>query len=321
MSIFDKLNFDGVDIGSVQSVDEMTVVPILGSDRTRNIARPEDLRFRRTSSYGSMEYENLDQESDGIVPTNTMVRGQAAQDHAMSSVGIVEAVTRRRFDNACCIEETQGGYLSDKENEEDILPVSLRRALLDPSKRGDRTYSKLWPDINDWLRGIPDIGRAGAHLRFFFDNEQYKKILEESAAEFEPVKDQIGAFVLFSGSPVGLEIMPTEMHWWTYWKWLIRGCYGSELLRLKLLNKISRYSIKFPDLPDKVDDVIVTLTNFVDDLKQNIVPIFDTIEVKKVLDTGRSDKSPIFTKLIRTQSGGGDLVLEEKVPVYLSMII
>jgi len=319
MSIFDTLGFNNVDIGNIQSVREMTVVPILGSDRTKNISRPENIQFRRTSNYGTMEYENLDPDNDGIVPTNSMVRSLDAQDHAMSSVGVIESATRRRFDNACCIEERQGGYLGHKGNEEEVLPVSLRRTLLNPTLRGERDYSKLWPSIREWLRGVPNMSSSYAHLRYFFD--EYKQVLEENAAEFEPVQDQIGAFVLFSGFPVGLEIMPTQLHWFTYWKWLIRGCYSSELLRLEFLNKINPYTISIPPLPDKVTRVRITLDNFMNDLKQNFVSILDSIEIKRSLDTGRSEKAPIFTKLIRTQSGGGDLVLEEKEPVYLSMII
>jgi len=319
MSIFDTLGFSDVDIGNIQSVQEMTVVPILGLDRTKNVTRPENIQFRRTSTYGTMEYENLDPEFDGIVPTNSMVRGRAAQDHAMSSVGIIESATRRSFDNACCIEETQGGYLSDEENEEEVLPVSLRRTLLDPALRVDRNYSKLWPSIKQWLYGVPNISSQYAHLRFFFD--EYKQVLEENAAEFEPVDNQIGAFIFFSGVPVGLEIMPTRLHWFTYWKWLIRGCYSSELIRLKFLNEVSPYSILIPPLSEDLTKVSAILDDFMTNLKQNFVSVLDSIGIKRSLDTGRSEKAPIFTKLVRTQSGGGDLVLEEKEPIYLSMII
>ena len=45
-SIFDILNFKGrgIGIGPVQSVDEMTVIPLVGDDRG-DVATPESLKF------------------------------------------------------------------------------------------------------------------------------------------------------------------------------------------------------------------------------------------------------------------------------------
>ena len=57
MSIFDTLKFDNIEIGDLQSVDEMTIVPILGGDRG-DVAKPESLSFRSTTSYGTMVFEN-----------------------------------------------------------------------------------------------------------------------------------------------------------------------------------------------------------------------------------------------------------------------
>jgi len=113
-------------------------------------------------------FENLDQDKDAIVPSNMMVRGRAAQDHAMSGSGVVMKNTRRSFDNACCIEETQGGYLQNSGNEEDILPVLLRRSLLDPGIRSNESYSKLWGKIKMWLEGVATKKRGAAHFKIFF---------------------------------------------------------------------------------------------------------------------------------------------------------
>ena len=103
-NIFDKLKFTGIEIGSVQSVDEMSVVPILGGDRG-NISDPEALSFVGTSEYGTMVFEN-EGDNPAIVPTNMMARGPRAQDHAMSSSGIVMK-GRKSFYSACCIEQTR----------------------------------------------------------------------------------------------------------------------------------------------------------------------------------------------------------------------
>ena len=207
-SILDLLKFRSLGVGKIQSVDEMTVIPLVGGD-DGNIASPSSLHFERTSSYGSMIFKN-DDSKPAIVPSNYMIRGRGAQDHAMAGAGIVIGSTT--FNTACCIEQTQGGYLSSTGNEEDILPINLRKTLLNAGRRQEQYYGKLWGAIDDWLSGTGIKQHSGAHLRDFYDNSKIRQSLEQFAAEFEPVDRQIGALIMFSGTPVGLEIMPTSDH-------------------------------------------------------------------------------------------------------------
>ncbi len=207
-SIFDILNFKGkgVGIGPVQSVDEMTVIPLVGDDRG-DVASPDNLKFESTTNYGSMVFKNEDSKP-AIVPANYMVRGRDGQDHAMAGSGVVTAGRSKTFNTACCIEETQGGYLTTEGNEEDVLPVELRRNLLNYGKRTERHYGKLWDSIKVWMRGLDFVSRQthAAHLRDFYDDKSIRSALEHFAAEFEPIDGQIGAIIMFSGTPVGLEI-------------------------------------------------------------------------------------------------------------------
>jgi hypothetical protein len=322
MTIFDKLKFTGIDIGNVQSVNEMTVVPILGDSRGE-IASPTNLKFQRTSDYGSMVFNNEDEHVPAIVPTNMMVRGQGAQDHAMASSGIIQAGKVRHFQNACCIEQSQGGYLNSTNNEEDVLPVNLRRALLRYDVRIDRSYDKLWGDISDWLRGLNlQSASRSAHLRYFYDTPDVKDALEVFAAEFEPVDGQIGAIIMFNGVPVGIEIMPSSEHWEAYWKLLIRGCYGAEMLRLKMLGKLKNKALILPDIPNgsTPDDVKQIFDNFSLHLRKEVVPILEKIDVKAQKSFYTVDN--LETTLIQTSTGGGgDMIKQGNVPVYLSLII
>lgn len=319
-TIFDKLNFTGIEIGRVQSVNEMTVVPILGADRG-SVADPEKLKFQRTTDYGTMVFENEDQTKPAIVPTNIMVRGQGAQDHAMAGSGVVLQKQTEHFDTACCIEQSQGGLLRGAE-EEDVLPIDLRKALLKPSLRQNQSYSKLWGRIKGWLEGLR-LGRgSSAHLRYFYDKPEVKSALENFAAEFEPVDGQIGAIIMFSGVPVGIEIMPTSKHWDSYWQLLIRGCYGAEMLRLKMLGKLKPSALLLPEIPngatpEQVKDI---LEDFSLHLRKNVLPILENIDVKSRQHL--STDGPMRTNLIRTDSGGGgDLIEQNNVPVYVSLVL
>lgn len=317
-SIFETLNFKDLGLGNVQSVDEMTVIPIVGSDRG-NIAPPSSLKFRRTVGYGTMEFSN-EGDSPAIVPSNMMVRGTGAQDHAMSGSGIVASKSTGIFNNACCIEESQGGYLKSTGNEEDILPIELRKQLLNKSKRDETQFGKLWEDIRSWLRGV--IQQSRAHLRFFYDDKDFRPALEEFAAEFEPVDGQIGAIILFNGVPVGLEIMPSTNHWDAYWKHLLRGCYGAELLRLKKLGRVKNSTLILPDIPPDAEptEVKEILDNFTEHLRQDILPLIENINISKVYSI--ATEAGLETRMVTTSSnGGGDVIFQGTDPIYVSLVL
>lgn len=320
MKILELLKFNKIGVGQVQSVDEMTVVPLVG-ENSGEVASPESLQFERTSNYGAMVFRNEDTKP-AIVPTNYMIRGRHAQDHAMAGSGVVTAGKSITFPNACCIEQTQGGLLHSDGNEEDVLPIGLRRALLNYGKREEREYGKLWDDINDWLHGTGSYGRSGqAHLRYFYDDKTIRSSLEQFAAEFEPVEGQVGAVIMFSGKPVGLEIMPTAEYWDAYWQQLIRGCYGAELLRLKLLNEIAPANLIMPDIPEDAtpEKVMELLEAFVKNLQEEIVPLITDIEIKN--NRRISTNGNLETRMLITDGGGGDVILQDSKPIYISLVL
>lgn len=320
MSILKTLNFTKIDAGPVQIVDEMTVVPLVGENRG-DVAEPFSLKFTRTSDYGSMVYSNTDEEKSAIVPCNFMVRGPGAQDHAMAGSGIVLANKTVTFNDACCIESSQGGYLSEQNNEYDILPIELRKKLLPLSVRNEHDYEKLWKHISSWLRGV-GVG-SSAHLRYFYDNKQIRQSLEEFSAEFEPVVGQIGAVVLFQEKIVGIEIMPSVDHWSAYWKLLIRGCYGAELIRQKKLKKIRPGSLSMPQFPNVVTDpnqLTKIVENFADGIRDDIIKQLDTIHLDSAIQVGRD--GDLETALVKTTTGGGgDIILQKDEPIYLSVVV
>lgn len=320
MNIFEALKFKSIGAGRVQSVDEMTVVPLVGEDHSDVVSTPASLKFERTTTYGTMVFKN-DDARPAIVPTHYSIRGRGAQDHAMAGSGVVLAGRSKQFDNACCVEETQGGYLGSSGNDEDVLPIGLRRALLNYGRRMENHYGKLWSPIKDWLRGTGVTARSSAHLRYFYDNKDIKNELEQFAAEFEPVPGQIGALILFSGVPVGLEIMPSQDHWEAYWRQLIRGCYGAELIRLKKLNRLQPSALIMPDIPEDAapDKVKEILEDFVAKLQSDVIPMIQGIDVtgnRKV-----SQEGGLETRMLTTQTGGGDVILKDSEPIYVSLVL
>ena len=314
-NILQELGFSEVGSGPVQSEDEMTVIPLVGPARG-NVAEPTNLQFRQTTSYGTMVFER-----DAIVPSNYMVRGRGAQDHAMAGSGVITKGERKSFDNACCVEESQGGLLRGGE-EQDVLPAALRKALLDPSIRSQQKYNKLWSKIGSWLRGLNLKHGGRAHIRDFYDEPGIKEALENFAAAFEPVENQIGAVILFAGVPVGIEIMPSSQHWESYWEYLIRGCYGAELIRLKMLGKIRPSALILPEIPQgsDADAVEKILSDFSVHIQEKLLPLLEEIKIKSSNQLGTSGS--MKTTLLRTDSdGGGDIIEQDNEPVYLSLVL
>lgn len=311
--------FKDLHFGEPQTDQQMTVIPIIGKD-LGDVAKPSNIIFKRTSSYGTMVFENTDNKP-GIIPSNYMTRGKSAQDHAMSGSAIVNPGTTS-FDNACCIESSQGGMLNGAENI-DILPANLRKAFTDMNLRHQKGYSKLWPRIKNWLKNIPGISSGDAHLTYFYDNPNYKEAIESFCAAFEPIPNQIGAFILFEGVPVGIEIMPSARHWIEYWELLIRGCYGAELVRLQATNAIKKSStLIIPKIPEdaSAEEIEKLFSDFSKSVQSSMIPLLNAIQISN--RESDVNLNGLHIEVLKTDSGGGgDIITQHTEPIYLSIVL
>jgi len=311
--------FKDLKFGEPQTDQQMTVIPILGNDRG-DVADPSEIKFQKTTSYGTMVFENTDVKP-GIIPANYMTRGKSAQDHAMSGSGIA-SIGKTSFNNACCIESSQGGYLKGAENL-DILPVTLRKAFTNISFRHEKGYSKLWSRIKGWLREIPGVDSRNAHLRYFYDDPKYKNAIESFCASFEPVPNQLGAFILFEGVPIGIEIMPTSKHWMEYWELLIRGCYGAELVKLQAANQIKKGStLILPNIPEgsTEEQIEKIFSDFVSSLQISMGQLLQAVQISN--KTSDVNKNGLHIEVLETTSGGGgDIITQNNEPIYLSIVL
>lgn len=258
----------GMDAGRLQSVGLMQVIPLtltdpnLAEERLVSpaVAPDQDVDDSTssfsTTTYGSMKFKN---ETDRVllVPLHAgyMVK-QAAQDHAMSSAGLVGKKKTKTWTNAMCIQSSQGGYISEGSYRMMILPYALREHAMEI--RAAKEYGKLWPAIAQFNASMGVDG--GSHLEFFL--KQFEKELDQFVAEFELLPNQCGAIILVGGYVVGFERAPSPEYWATVWEPLIRECYGSLALFIRS---------KFPGgAPDPKTRVPVNMNgiNTLDDLEQ-----------------------------------------------------
>lgn len=320
MNIFDKLKFNEIEFGKVQSVGDMTIIPILGTPRidVNKIAAPENLHFSATRGYGNMEFRNDDQ-NFGLLPSNLMVISEeAAQDHCMNDTAIIEGKETKLWKNACCVQQSQGGMLSGdkKQSSFNVMPLELRKKLLSGKMRKDEQFGKLWGDISGWLKNVPGVNDRAAHIEYFF--KPFKKELDDFVAEFEPVENQIGSLVYFGSQCVGMEIMPTEAYWNYYWKWIIRGCYGAELKRMNLLGLQPTSKINLPELKPKSDKLEANIDQYVNAVKSALmenVPTIDGVKSYKKMLKGLVDY-----EVVDSPKAKGDVVSYNNKPIYSSIV-
>lgn len=217
----------GTKVGRMQSVGLMQVIPlVLASEdlASDNFATPRALSIDTNQGYGNMGFTNKDTEKPVIIPTNTMVlTKRAAQDHAMVKTGLLDKSKHRIFNDACCVQGSQGGYFDNIEGDEiQILPFALRETAL--NMRGQREFGKLWPAISNFNK----VAKSGTDSNLVSFQTKYGTLLDQFVAEFECVPNQVGAIILVDGQLLGVERTPSVGYWLSVWEPLIRMCYGSQ---------------------------------------------------------------------------------------------
>jgi len=216
----------GVGHGRMQSVGHMGVVPLVDEgDAEDDYFEAPNLRV------GNRNYGNVDLDHQGNGPTivppgaGWVVR-QSAQDHAIGSGVLMRGGEHRNIDTAFCIEESQGGYISQGDHDMLVLPAAMRTQAL--AMRNEREFGKLWESIRQFNRSC-GVSQSGGHLVYFL--RQFEKELDEFVAEFELVPRQVGAIILIGGRVVGIERAPTVAFWERLWVPLVRVCYGSMAIQ------------------------------------------------------------------------------------------
>ncbi|MCF2529408.1 ARPP-1 family domain-containing protein [Yinghuangia soli] len=215
----------GTTTGRVQSAGRMQVLPLLAGDApTTNLGDPAALGIS-TGDYGTLKFRN-DGPDHVLVPSHLAVMvSQKAQDHAMPRATLVGPGADLPYNAAMCIQQSQGGLISDGRHRLAVLPPSVREAASAmPAKPG---YDRLWPAVARFKSsaGLPGSADLVRFMKHFADE------LDQFVAEFENVEDQIGAVVLMDGEVLGVERAPSHAYWNTMWEPLIRFCYGAEAVR------------------------------------------------------------------------------------------
>jgi len=124
-----KSTFDlsGYRFGMPQQSGVLTVLPIFGGPERAEFVSPlQGLKLSRVDGYGNMEIANTASQGVAIVPLHIRYIQDGAQNHALCRSAFIGAGQKRMFRDACCVQESQGGYLEGRQQWFFILPLHLR---------------------------------------------------------------------------------------------------------------------------------------------------------------------------------------------------
>ena len=247
-----SLDLTNCRLGSPQRSGAMTVVPLMGADRNGHFAPPlSGLKLAGVRGYGNVEMENRSGNGDGvaIVPLHIGYIQDGAQNHALCRSAFIGADQSVTFRDACCVQESQGGYLEGADQWFFVLPLQLREKALE--ERGVEDYGKLWSDIAQLnIRlGLPQRG----HLEQIVCRQ--RPYLTQYASRFELLPGQTGALFFLCDKLAGIEIAPSSQYFEEVWAALVRFCYGVAAMEIERRNSASETTTALPFHGKDLEDV------------------------------------------------------------------
>ncbi|MEJ7731066.1 MAG: hypothetical protein WKG00_17860 [Polyangiaceae bacterium] len=217
-----------VRVGPVQRAGVMAMAPLFSESHSGHSERflPPlgALKLSRVAGYGNVEVECRAEKKRGgvgILPLHVGWVQDGAQNHALCRAALLSPGEKRMFDDACCVQQAQGGYLEGREQGFFVLPLPLRTVAL--SMRNEPGYSKLWPQISELCKemGLPCRG----HLDQIICRQ--RGMLTRYASRFELLPGQTGALFFVKDRLMGIELGPTPDWFAEVWMPLVCFCYGA----------------------------------------------------------------------------------------------
>jgi len=309
-----------VDKSNIQSVGNMTVIPIISDTEFTNVADVNDVRLKRDVQYNELEFQNTSGHVGIVMQGWVMIdRNQHAQDRTTPYAHLIKAANDKLIP-ANCVQAHQGGHFDVSRIKHEnfmVLPPSLRSVALKKSTFTDSQTGALWDDLSRWVQGL-DCQTDG--LQIFYSKFQDK--LEQFVAQFEPVEKQLGAIVLINGEVVAIDILPKYDSWKQCWRALIRDSYGAEAVRLNTNEGSTNIA---PILDIEGINTIEDLTKAYDKAKTDFYSQIQSIVSQSIqLMIGHSTLEQVgeltMLKLENEQFNGQGVLHGDNHFVYLSLV-
>ncbi|HKB40564.1 MAG TPA: DUF6569 family protein [Gemmataceae bacterium] len=211
--------------GRLQSSGALSMVPLFGPDQGGTYTPPlSGLKLAGVRGYGNVELKNPSSAGVTVVPLHIGYIQDGAQNHCLCSSLFLGAGQQRLVEDACCVQQAQGGYLEDREQWFFVLPLGLREEAL--RLRGQKNYGKLWSEI---AKLSVRFGlEARGHLEQVICRQ--RAVLTQYQSRIEAVPGQTGALFFLNERLVGVEIAPNAAYFSEAWMPLACFCYGTAAL-------------------------------------------------------------------------------------------
>jgi hypothetical protein len=227
--------------GGPQRSGPLTMVPLFGPDHGPQFVPPlSGLKLAGVRGYGNVDLHNPAPDGVAILPLHVGYIQDQAQNHALCASGFLGAGQKRLFEDACCVQQAQGGYLESKEQWFFVLPLALREEAL--ALRGQKNFGKLWPAIsrlNDRF-GLQQRG----HLEQLVCRQ--RPVLTQYQSRLELQRGQTGALFFLGDRLVGVELAPNAAYFREAWMPLACFCYGTAALERERLQTERPPALPFP---------------------------------------------------------------------------
>lgn len=225
MTALAMIDLAGFRLGVPQRAGVLTVVPVFGPAYPGVVSPAAGVKLARVDGYGTVVLRNPGGDGVAIVPLHLGYVQDGAQNHALCRSAFLAAGQELRFTDACCVQESVGGYLGERDQWFFTLPLELRATAL--ALRGENNYAKLWAAISELNRSYGLPGRG--HLESILARK--RSVLTQFRSRLELVAGQLGALFFLGSTLVGAEIAPSPAYFADVWPALVCFAYGPAAMR------------------------------------------------------------------------------------------
>ncbi len=225
MTALAMIDLAGFRLGVPQRAGVLTMVPVFGPAYPGVLSPSAGVKLARVDGYGTVILRNPGSDGVAIVPLHIGYVQDGAQNHALCRSAFLAAGQELRFADACCVQETVGGYLGERDQWFFTLPLELRPQAL--KLRGQSDYSKLWPAIRTLNRDYRLPARG--HLESILARK--RGVLTQFRSRLELATGQLGALFFLGSRLVGAEIAPSPAFFADVWPALVCFAYGPAAMR------------------------------------------------------------------------------------------
>jgi len=316
--IKDLLKGYSINSSAIQSMANMTVVPIVSDTEYTPIADISNIRIKRDIMYNEIEFENISDNIGILLQGYTIFSYQKAQDRTIPYAHLIKSKISKRIP-ANCVQRSQCGLLSEKKLKQEefrILPTTLRAKALMHSTYTKAETNALWEDLNQFSpeTNIDEKGLFSFYIKF-------KTQLNEFVASFEPVDRQLGSIVLINDQIAAFDIVPNYKNWLFIYRPLIRDSYAAEAIRAIQNKKIKSLASIIDD--KEIIDVISLENAYKKGMQDFYKKINDIVETNIELEVNYKTLDQVADLnlvKIKSQQFIGCAVFHGQHVIYLSLV-